>query len=193
MFLGRAFLLLPPPFLNIPFAVLPFSGCLDFVSLKLARYFFCVCPWSVIATPTNHRWWPSLHSSTKKDNLRTAEWVSFKLLFFHIFLLLRDFFGYFCEYIWNDLNNFYLLLGISIALTRRARPCIRKGIIHLEKKKQKICGFLMHTIASPKPWGRRLCTCMQQLSVEFDNQFHMRASHKDYMNIFHNVESTEIV
>lgn len=103
-----------------------------------AWYFFCVCPWSVIATPTNHRWWPSLHSSTKKDNLRTAEWVSFKLLFFHIFLLLRDFFGYFCEYIWNDLNNFYLLLGISIALTRRAKPCIRKGIIHLEKKTENL-------------------------------------------------------
>lgn len=126
------------PFSDIPFAVLPFSGCLDFVSLKLARgTFFCECPWSVIATPTNHRWWPSLHSSTKKDNLRTAEWVSFKLLFFHIFLLLRDFFGYFCEYIWNDLNNFYLLLGISIALTRRARPCIRKGIIHLEKNNNR--------------------------------------------------------
>lgn len=43
MFWERAFLLLPPPFLNIPFAVLPFSGCLDFVSLKLARgTFLCV-------------------------------------------------------------------------------------------------------------------------------------------------------
>lgn len=135
MFLGRAFLLLPPPFLNIPFAVLPFSGCLDFVSLKLARgtFFVCVRGLWLLHQPTIGG---DLRCTVrqKKDNLRTAEWVSFKLLFFHIFLLLRDFFGYFCGYIWNDLNNFYLLLGISIALTRRAKSCIRKGIIHLKKK-----------------------------------------------------------
>lgn len=101
MFLGRAFLLLPPPFSkNIPFAVLPFSGCLDFVSLKLARgTFLCV---SVVCDCYTNQ--PSVVTfvaqfDKKKDNLRTAEWVSFKLLFFHIFLLLRDFFGYFCGYI----------------------------------------------------------------------------------------------
>lgn len=111
---------------------------LDFVSLKLARgtFFVCVRGLWLLHQPTIGG---DLRCTVrqKKDNLRTAEWVSFKLLFFHIFLLLRDFFGYFCEYIWNDLNNFYLLLGISIALTRRARPCIRKGIIHLEKKNRK--------------------------------------------------------
>lgn len=127
------------PFLNIPFAVLPFSGCLDFVSLKLARgtFFVCVRGLWLLHQPTIGG---DLRCTVrqKKDNLRTAEWVSFKLLFFHIFLLLRDFFGYFCEYIWNDLNNFYLLLGISIALTRRARPCIRKGIIHLGKNRKSV-------------------------------------------------------